>query len=75
MSDGAPAQIFLTEDEVVERYRDAVTAGTLRNWRSKRLGPAWTKVGKSALYPLSALQAWEAVNTIRPAPGEVGLDG
>jgi hypothetical protein len=51
---------FLTEDEVVSRYRGAVTAGTLRNWRAKGQGPSYVKIGKAALYPLAALLAWEA---------------
>jgi hypothetical protein len=38
--------IFLTLEEVVERYRGQVSAGTLRNWRSMRIGPSFIKIGK-----------------------------
>jgi len=51
---------FLTEAEVVDRYRGAIARGTLRNWRAQRRGPPFVKVGKSVLYPLRALEAWEA---------------
>jgi hypothetical protein len=58
------AEVFLTEAEVAARYRGLVSRGTLRNWRSQKIGPAFVKVGKSALYPRSALEAWERRNTI-----------
>jgi hypothetical protein len=32
--------IFLTLEEVVERYRGQLSEGTLRNWRSMRIGPS-----------------------------------
>lgn len=50
---------YLTEAEVVERYRHAVSSGTLRNWRTQRTGPAYVKVGKAVLYPISALDDWD----------------
>ena len=54
---------FLTEEEVSGRYRGAVSAGTLRNWRSKHVGPPYLKVGKSVLYPLEGLLTWERRQT------------
>lgn len=50
---------YLTEIEVVERYRRAVSIGTLRNWRTQRIGPAYVKIGKAVLYPLTALNDWD----------------
>ena len=47
--------IFLTLEEVVERYRGQVSEGTLRNWRSMRIGPSFIKIGKAILYPLEEL--------------------
>ena len=38
---------FLTPEEVCERYRGGVSAGTLRNWRAMRFGPTFVKVGKA----------------------------
>jgi hypothetical protein len=43
---------YLTAEEVSDRYRGAVSVGTLRNWRAMRVGPAFVKVGKALLYPL-----------------------
>jgi hypothetical protein len=31
---------YLTAEEVSDRYRGAVSVGTLRNWRAMRVGPA-----------------------------------
>lgn len=58
---------FLTEDEVVARYRNALTAGTLRNWRSKGQGPAFTRIGKAVLYARADLEDWEAQRRSRPS--------
>lgn len=52
---------FLTEEEVVARYRDTLSAGTLRNWRSKGLGPAFMRIGRTILYARADLEAWEAI--------------
>ena len=58
------ATAFLTADEVVDRYRGQLTARTLANWRMKRIGPDFVKIGKAVLYPLSALEAWDAQNRV-----------
>ena len=50
---------YLTPEEVVERYRGATTLGTLRNWRSMRVGPPYVKIGKAVLYPIDELDAWD----------------
>jgi len=51
--------MFLTLNEVVERYRGKISEGTLRNWRSMRVGPSFLKVGKAVLYPLEELDRWD----------------
>jgi hypothetical protein len=40
---------FLTLNEIVERYRGQISEGTLRNWRSMRIGPSFIKIGKASL--------------------------
>lgn len=55
---------FLTPEEVAERYRGSVSIGTLRNWRAMRVGPAFVKIGKAVLYPLSELDAWDEKNMV-----------
>lgn len=71
---------FLTPEEVTERYRGQVTVGTLRNWRAMRIGPPFVKIGKSVLYSIEALNAWDHKNTVacdkserrQPMPHELG---
>jgi hypothetical protein len=43
--------LYLTVEEVVERYRGKVSEGTLANWRALRIGPSYIKIGKVPLYP------------------------
>lgn len=52
----------LTPAELVKRWNNAVTVGTLSNWRSQGRGPAFVKFGRSIRYPLSGVQAYEAEN-------------
>ena len=42
--------MFLTFHEVIERYRGEISEGTLRNWRSMRVGPSFLKIGKAVPY-------------------------
>lgn len=58
-----PNAVNLTPAQLVDRWNNAVTTGTLSNWRSKGRGPSFVKIGKSVRYPLAAVQAYEAGNT------------
>jgi hypothetical protein len=51
--------MYLTAEEVAERYREAISVGTLRNWRAMRVGPPFLKIGKAVLYPRQALEEWD----------------
>jgi len=62
---------FLTVNEVVSRYRNQVSEGTLRNWLSMRVGPSFVKLGKAVLYPLVELKAWERRNLVVCRPTRV----
>lgn len=64
--DDRPA--FLTPEELSARYRGAISVRTLSNWRASvpRRGPAYIKTGKVVLYPVEAVELWEARNTVRP---------
>ena len=55
---------FLTPEEVAERYRREISVGTLRNWRSMRIGPGFVKIGKAILYPITELDAWDEQNRV-----------
>lgn len=58
---------YLTQDEVADRYRGLISVRTLANWRSLRIGPRYTKIGKTVLYEESELDAWDDKNTIKCA--------
>ena len=49
---------WLTPEQVVEYVRGAVTLGTLRNYRSARIGPRYHKVGRSIFYATESVNAW-----------------
>lgn len=55
---------FLTAEEVAERYRGSISLGTLRNWRAKRIGPGYVKLGKAVLYPIDELDMWDQKNKV-----------
>jgi hypothetical protein len=55
---------YLTAEEVLERYRSSISAGTLRNWRVMRIGPTFIKIGKAVLYPIDELEAWDQKNKV-----------
>lgn len=57
--------VFLTTEEVSDRYRGRITVGTLQNWRAMRIGPPFLKIGKAVLYPLEALEAWDQENMVQ----------
>lgn len=68
-------QAFYTPQDLVNRWRGTVTSGTLANWRSQGVGPAYTKLRGSVLYSAAQVEAWEAssmrgANDNPPAPVE-----
>lgn len=50
---------FLTAQELVLRWNNAVTTGTLANWRAKGRGPSFQKFGSRVRYKLESVVAWE----------------
>lgn len=59
-----PDKLFLTPEELVDRYERKVTVRTLANWRSAGVSPPYTKVGGRIVYPLDALIKWEQSRTV-----------
>jgi hypothetical protein len=49
---------YMTTAEVAERFRRP--EATVRWWRYTGYGPESVKVGKNALYPVEAVEAFEA---------------
>ncbi|MCP1848108.1 hypothetical protein J2R80_001931 [Bradyrhizobium sp. USDA 4541] len=56
--------LYLTFEEVVLRYRNQVSEGTLGNWRSYRIDPSFIKIGKAVLHPVEELDRWDRSNLI-----------
>lgn len=54
----------LTPEELSARWRGKVSVGTLKQWRHKKRGPGYRRIGNSILYPLSKIVKWEQDNTI-----------
>lgn len=54
------AEDWLTPEEVVAGLRGALSLGTLRNYRSARIGPAYVRVGRAIFYPRAEVDAWLA---------------
>ncbi|GAB3026783.1 hypothetical protein GCM10011376_13500 [Nocardioides flavus (ex Wang et al. 2016)] len=51
-------QDHLTPEELVDYLRGTLTLGTLRNYRSARRGPRYITIGRTVLYPRTAVDAW-----------------
>lgn len=64
----AAAKEYFTADELVTRWENRLTVGTLANWRAnwndpeKRRGPSFVKLGRKVLYPVASVIEWEAKN-------------
>ena len=56
-------ELHLTTEELAARWHMA--KGTLSNWRNAGDGPAYIKLGKRILYPMSAVIDFERRNTVR----------
>lgn len=50
---------FLTPAMLIDRWQDAISLGTLANWRSQGHGPAFVKFGSKVLYPAAEVTKWE----------------
>jgi hypothetical protein len=59
MGGDMPGTVFLTPQQVADRYKGAITVRTLANWRSIGQGPDYVKIGGKVVYPADALQRWE----------------
>ena len=55
---------FLTETETAEIY--GVVIPTLRNWRSREIGPAWHKRAGGVVYSIDDIQAHLKRNRVVP---------
>lgn len=61
---------YLRAADVAKRWENAVSAGTLANWRVQKKGPPYVKLGSKVLYPIEQLEAWEASHLNDNEPGQ-----
>ena len=58
-------ELYLTDEELVERFRGKVTKRTLANWRSNGEGPRPTKIGGRVLYKIVEVVELEKQRTVQ----------
>jgi len=58
-------KLFLSPQELAERYNGKVTVRTLANWRSSGISPPFTKVGGRIFYRLQDIEEWEKTRTVK----------
>ena len=56
----ASETIYLTPQQLSDRWNGTVKVKTLGNWRYLKRGPPYRRIGSSILYPLPAVEAFEA---------------
>jgi hypothetical protein len=54
---------YRTETELLGELRQSKISGvnsvrTLRNWRTRRTGPPFVRLGRNVLYPIDGFAAW-----------------
>jgi hypothetical protein len=66
---GNPLDAHLTETELLQKLEERkIRAGsrTLRNWRQRRIGPPFAKMGRTVIYPMDGFARWLEAGTQRP---------
>ncbi len=56
---------LLTQHTLAEHL--GVPEGTLTDWRYRRIGPAYIRVGKHVRYSREAVEAWLNAQTVKTA--------
>ncbi len=61
------ADELLSVDELVARWKGTIARSTLAGWRTRRRGPAFIKIGAKVLYPVKAVEEFEAKHVRLPS--------
>ena len=64
-------RVYLTTEQAAEIAQ--LASGTLENWRYRRQGPPWIRVGGAIRYEENALYAWMDAQTVNEIPRASGL--
>ena len=62
-------QVLFPQTAAAEKLGNTVR--TLENWRARRIGPAWCKIGHRIYYREAALESWIQAQEQRPVAGEL----
>lgn len=57
-SGASPLSQYLSPAELAAFLDHTVSEGTLRNYRSLKVGPAYITVGRKVFYPIDGVHAW-----------------
>jgi hypothetical protein len=66
MKDDLTQELGLISEAAYAKLRDKAI-GSVRNERARGDGPAYVKLGRQVLYPLAAVKAYIAANTVSPS--------
>ena len=54
---------YLTQEDLIHRWRGEIKPATLTTWRSRKQGPPYVKIGGKVLYPLKGVEEYEKTNS------------
>lgn len=57
--------MFLTPDQLSDRFARRISVRTLANWRCLGIGPKFTRLGGRIVYNLVAVEEWEQKSTVQ----------
>jgi hypothetical protein len=64
LSDLNHVRRYLTPAELVARWDNILTEGTLANWRVQHIGPAYVRLGTRIVYAVADIEAYEAAQRV-----------
>ena len=73
MSTGALAPRQRLSEREAAAFLGPVSVRTLQDWRARRVGPVYTKVGRRVAYDVADLEAFLRANRVEPKRGIAGL--
>ena len=57
-----PDSEFFSPKELSDRWANSISKGTLANWRTKKMGPSYHKLGGKIVYKVLDVEKWEETN-------------
>jgi hypothetical protein len=60
----------LLDEKATSEFLGCVPTGTLSNWRIRKVGPAYLKIGHAVRYDVADLEMWLEASRVDPAEAE-----